>query len=189
MASRVANMRKLTLASAAVAMAGSVIALLSPVGSAQISTSDDPIEVTARQTDYFRDEGKVVYTNNVRAVQGTTQITSDLLTILCVRNPQVAGQPADTTCNEIEKIIAEGEVLFTTPKEKIRGTRAEYDYLNEVITITGDVILSNGEGVAKGTRLVYSVPDGRATITAGDQPVLSIFTPKSRSKPAGQAAP
>jgi lipopolysaccharide export system protein LptA len=171
------------------AAAGAAMALLSPAGSAQISNSDDPIEVTARQTDYFRDEGKVVYTTNVRAVQGTTQITSNLLTILCVKNPPVNGQPADPSCNEIEKIIAEGQVLFTTPKEKIRGTRAEYDYVNEVITITGDVVLSNGEGVAKGTKLIYSVSDGRATITAGDQPVVSIFTPKSRNRPAAQATP
>lgn len=187
MAGRVSNARRRVLVSLAVA--GSALALLSPVGSAQISNSDDPIEVTARQTDYYRDEGKVVYTTNVRAVQGTTQITSDLLTILCVKNPPVDGQPADPACNEIEKIIAEGQVLFTTPNEKIRGTRAEYDYVNEVITITGDVVLSNGEGVAKGTKLIYSVTDGRATITAGDQPVFSIFTPKSRNRPAEQATP
>jgi len=187
MAGRVAHARRRALVSLGVA--GAAMALLSPVGSAQISNSDDPIEVTARQTDYFRDQGKVVYTTNVRAVQGTTQITSDLLTILCVKNPPVNGEPADPSCNEIEKIIAEGKVLFTTPKEKIRGTRAEYDYVNEIITITGDVVLSNGEGVAKGTKLIYSVSDGRATITAGDRPVVSIFTPKSKSKPAGQATP
>lgn len=187
MAGRVAIALKRALVP--LAAAAGALALLIPAGSAQISNSDDPIEVTARQTDYYRDEGKVVYTTNVRAVQGSTQITSNLLTILCVRNPPVNGQPADPACNEIEKIIAEGQVLFTTPNEKIRGTRAEYDYVNEVITITGDVVLSNGEGVAKGTKLIYSVTDGRATITAGDQPVVSIFTPKSKSKPAEQANP
>jgi lipopolysaccharide export system protein LptA len=158
-----------------------VIAAPSPAAG-QIANSDDPIEVTARRTDYFRDEGRVVYTEDVRAVQGETEITADKLTVVCVRNPPQRGEPADPSCNEIEKIIADGDVLFSTPREKIRGTQAEYDYTRDVITITGDVILSNGEGVARGARLIYSVNDGRATITAGDRgQVTSIFTPRSRS--------
>jgi lipopolysaccharide export system protein LptA len=92
-------------------------------------------------------------------------------------------------------MIAEGNVLYVAPDIKIRGDRAEYDYAADTITITGDVISSRGdEGVVRGTKIVYSVGEGRVKVTAGDKRVYAIITPKKKDPatqpaPAGQPAP
>lgn len=157
---------------------------------AQISNSDVPVEVTAERVEALRSDGRVVYSGNVVVTQGDSRITSDLLTVVCAREPAQAGQPQDQSCAEIEQMIAEGNVYYTTAAEKIRGDRAEYDYRNDTITMTGDVIMSRGEeGVIRGTRLVYNVAEGRATVTAGTSSVLSIFTPVERNEPASPQKP
>jgi lipopolysaccharide export system protein LptA len=152
---------------------------------AQIANSDEPVEVTADRVEALRSDGRAVYSGNVNATQGITQIKSDTLTIVCAR-PAGRGQPADNACGEIEQMIAEGNVFYTTPEEKIRGDRAEYDYRSDTITITGDVIMSRGdEGVIRGTRLIYDVAAGRATVTAGGTKVQSIFIPTARDGSSG----
>lgn len=165
-------------------------ALVVGASMAQISKSDVPVEVTAERVEALRSDGRIVYSGQVVVTQGDSRITSDLLTVVCAREPAAAGQPQDQSCAEIEQMIAEGNVYYTTAEEKIRGDRAEYDYRNDTITMTGDVIMSRGEeGVIRGTRLVYSVAEGRATVTAGTSPVLSIFTPVERDEPANSQKP
>jgi len=145
---------------------------------AQIAPGRGPVEVTADQVEAMRSEGKAVYTGNVVAVQGDVRIRSQKLTIICERAPAAPGETPDESCARIEQMIAEGEVFYITPEERIRGDRAEYDYRNDTITMTGDVILSRGEeAVIRGTRVVYSVAEGRAIVTADKKPVVSIFTP------------
>lgn len=157
---------------------------------AQISKSDAPVEVTAERVEALRSDGRVVYSGQVVVTQGDSRITSDLLTVVCARELAPSGQTQDQSCAEIEQMIAEGNVYYTTAAEKIRGDRAEYDYRNDTITMTGDVIMSRGEeGVIRGTRLVYNVAEGRATVTAGTSPVLSIFTPVERNDPAVSQKP
>jgi lipopolysaccharide export system protein LptA len=179
-------MKRTHILSAMLGAALSAAGLAAPAV-AQISSSDAPIEVTADRMEALRPQGQAIYTRNVTAIQGTTRINSDKLTIVCAR-PEAGREVYNDECREIVQMIAEGNVYYTTPQERIRGDRAEYDYRTDTITVTGDVIMSRGaEGVIRGTRLAYHITEGRATITAGQQPVQSIFTPAPRdSAPPAQ---
>jgi lipopolysaccharide export system protein LptA len=177
----------------AVCVFGGALSVMSLTGAAaaQISNSNAPVEVTAGRMEALRSEGRAIYTENVNAVQGETRILTDRLTIVCAQEETPPGQVETDDCEEIVQMIAEGNVFYTTPNERIRGDRAEYDYRTDTITVTGDVIMSRGtDGVIRGTRLVYNVTEGRATITAGTRPVQSIFTPTDNNdEPAAPARP
>lgn len=165
----------------ALAAAGCGVALFGLTHSAiaQIGDSGEPILVEADgSAEFLREQGRLVYTDNVRAVQGGTRITTDELTIICARSPE-SRRSAFESCTEIESVIANGNVLYTTAEERIRGDRGVYDYRTDTITITGNVILSRGQDVvAKGPKVVYDIANGRATITSeGSGSVLSIFEP------------
>jgi lipopolysaccharide transport protein LptA len=149
---------------------------------AQIANSNDPIEITAElSAEYFRTEGRVVYTKNVRAVQGQSRITSDVLTVTCSRGRSRPDGTADESCDDISRIVAEGKVRYETPTEIITGDRIEYNALDEVLTVTGDVYLVRGnEGAAQGTKVVYNIRQGRATITSENRPVVGIFNAPRR---------
>jgi lipopolysaccharide transport protein LptA len=154
---------------------------------AQIANSNDPIEITAEASaEYFRTEGRVVYTKNVRATQGRSRITSDVLTVTCARGPSAPGGVADESCDDIARIVAEGKVRYETPTEIITGDRIEYNAQDEILTVTGDVYLIRGnEGAAQGTKVVYNVRNGRATITSEGRPVLGIFNSPRRDGQSG----
>ena len=101
---------------------------------------DSPIFVESDKLDGFQADGRAIYTGNVRATQGDSQLTTDKLTAVCSRAAAPAGQSAaDQPCEEIRQLIAESNVLFIAPRLQIRGDRAEYDYPTDTITITGDL--------------------------------------------------
>ncbi len=151
---------------------------------------DAPIFVESDTFDFFQTDGRGVYTGNVRATQGDSQLTTDKLTAVCSRAAVPRGQTAsDQPCEEIRQLVAESNVLFTAPRLQIRGDRAEYDYPTDTITITGDVIMRRDEeAVIRGTKVVYQVAAGLANISAGSNRVQGILTPQQRNRPA-QPAP
>jgi lipopolysaccharide export system protein LptA len=156
---------------------------------AQIASSDEPIQITStKDAVYSRSQGVFTFSENVRVVQGGSQLTSDSLTVFCARTEIPA---AAESCDPISRIVAEGQVIYTTPNEKIRGDRAEYDYAADVITITGVVILSRGdEGVMRGTKVVYDVSRGTVAVTSDNEPVFGIFnSQRPDSQQAGARPP
>jgi lipopolysaccharide export system protein LptA len=173
----------------AIAVSGAAgLALLAAAPAhAQIGQKDAPVEITSDQAEALQNEGRGVYTGNVVATQGDARITTDRLTVVCTKAP--AGETSPS-CDELEQLVAEGNVFYTAPDVRIRGDRAQYDFPTDTITITGDVILSRGQdGVVKGTRVVYSVGEGRTVITAGDKRVFTIFNTAKKQTPAAPATP
>jgi lipopolysaccharide export system protein LptA len=173
----------------ALAAGAASITLLAGAAHAQIGQSDAPIEITSDRSEYLQNEGRGVYLGNVVATQGESKITTDKLTFICSKSAPASGGQAQ--CDAIEVLIAEGKVFYIAPDVRIRGDRAQYDFPTDTITITGDVILSRGEdGVVRGTNVVYSIGEGRTTITAGQNRVTSVFnTAKKATPPADTPAP
>lgn len=178
-----------------VLLACAMTAICAGQASAQLAKNGGPIQVTAQKLDAFRNEGRYIYSGDVDAQQGDLRLRSATLTIICVQDP-TAEKPAKTKANgeqvgracDIDRLIAEKDVHYNTPNEKIVGDRAEYNYKNDTITVTGDVVLTRDgvdSGVIRGLRLVYDVKNGLATMTAGDKRVSSFFTQhKDNAAPA-----
>ncbi len=165
-------------------LAAAVFLLSGTAAHAQIGGSGDaPVIVKSTTFDFFQAEGRSVYSGNVVATQGESQLTTDKLTAVCSRAAPPPGQTAnDQPCEEIRQLIAENNVLYTAPKMKISGDRAEYDYPSDTITITGDVILSReNEAMIRGNKVVYQVSAGLANISAGSGRVTGILQPQSRN--------
>ena len=164
--------------------------LFSGVAHAQLGgQADAPIFVESDTFDFFQTEGRGVYTGNVRATQGESQLTTDKLTAVCSRAAVPSGQTAsEQPCEEIRQLVAENNVLFTAPRLQIRGDRAEYDYPTDTITITGDVIMRrDDEAVIRGKKVVYQVSAGLASISSSGDRVQAILQPQSRSNSATPA--
>jgi len=67
----------------------------------------------------------------------------------------------------LTRIEATGDVFYVTPNETIRGDRAVYTVNNATVTVTGDVILTQGQNVLTGGSLTYNVDTGQAQIQGG----------------------
>ena len=165
------------------------------------SSDQQSVQIKSEKLEGLRDEGRYIYTGNVEVVDGKSRLISDKLTLICDQPatpaPKKKGESASPTC-QIKQLVAESNVYYFLDTDKVHGERAEYDYANRIITVTGTpttpVVLSRADkGVISGPKLVYDTNKGVARmsgVTAGDR-VTSIFEPKDNntSSPPSPGAP
>ncbi len=150
------------LAAAAIALWGSASAQLASI------ESDEPIDITG---DRLEVENQVAtFIGNVRAVQGPAILTADRLV-------------ADLDDNDsFTKIHAVGTVRYSNGKEAITGKSAVFDDVRRTITISGDVVVTQGEQVMTGGELVYWVDTRKILFTApAGKRIRGIFYAKGQS--------
>lgn len=149
-------------------------ALISGAAQAQlvggVEGSDEPIYVYG---DSVEAVGKLVTLEGAaRAVQGPAILSASRI-VATLNDEQ---QPV--------AIEAQGEVRYTNGKEAVAGDTALYDDLARTITFTGDVVVTQGDSVITGGRLVYWIDTGRISLApAAGQRVRGVF----KSKPAADA--
>lgn len=134
--------------------------------------SGAPISVTADNfTGDF--ETKVgTYSGNVIVSQGNFKLHAQRVTVTVAKS-----KPS--------KIVASGHVIFDAPSGKASGDKGVYDLRARTITLSGDVILTKGKNVLRGTSLVADLDSGKATLSAKGMAggrVQGLFTPPTRSK-------
>ena len=119
-----------------------------PAGAQLAPEGDGPIDITG-QTAEFQDD-LLVWTGNVRVVQGEAFLTTDRL---------------EASLNEdgdFTTITAIGSVRYSNGKEAITGKRGVYDETARTITITEDVLVTQGKQVMSAGKVVYWIDTGQA---------------------------
>ncbi len=129
----------------------------------------------------------MILTGNVDLTQGCARMQADKLTLYFKPSPTGAAT-AGLGSGDIDHIIAEGEVVFVRPDidQRARGDRAVYQSSTDAVTLTGNVVLTNADGVLRGESLVLQIGAGRTTITPASKPgerVRGVLNPK-QTKPA-----
>lgn len=116
--------------------------------SAQLAPQGDgPIDITG-ETAEFQDE-LLVWTGNVRVVQGEALLTTDRLEAALDDN------------GDFTTITAIGSVRYSNGKEAITGKRGVYDETARTITITEDVLVTQGKQVMSAGKVVYWIDTGQ----------------------------
>ncbi|KQY80532.1 organic solvent tolerance protein OstA [Brevundimonas sp. Root1423] len=148
---------------AAVALA---IALIPAAGEAQspANSSDAPISFGADSGEYVGNT--VTLRGRAELIQGQNRLRADSVSGL--------SQTGES------RIQANGNVYFVTPEQTIRGDSAVYTTADDMIVVTGDVILTQGQNVLTGSRLTYNVRTQTARIEAGGQGrIRGVFYPQN----------
>lgn len=119
-------------------------AALPGVGGAQVggADSDAPVAWGGDLFEYTPDG--FTLTGRAEMTQGGNRLRAGRITFV-------------TSDGDLTRAEAGGDVYFVTPEQTMRGDRAVYDLGTDVVTVTGDVILTQGQNVVTGGRLVYNV--------------------------------
>ena len=152
--------RTLTIAATALALLA-----LPTMGDAQTrpNSSDQPISFGADAGEYVGNT--VTLRGRAELIQGDNRLRADTVSGL--------NQTGESL------IEASGNVYFVTPEQTIRGDRAVYTTANDMIVVTGDVILTQGQNVLTGSRLTYNVRTQSARIeAAGQGRIRGVFYPE-----------
>ena len=97
--------------------------------------------------------GQAVFDGNVLVVQGDVRMSAGKITI-------VYGQDSDGNASGIDRLLAEGGVTFVTTTDAAEANEAVYAVAEGVVTLTGEVLLTQGANAISGERLVIDLTSG-----------------------------
>lgn len=147
-----------------------------------------PVEIEADQLN-VNDTAKVaVFEGNVNAVQGEFTISSSELHAFYKGGSGLAevtssgarpeGQAKGQPASELTRIEAKKNVIVTSRQgQTATGDWAEFDAKTRKVMVGGDVVVTQGQNMVRGTRLVIDMNSGESKIDTAPA--------KTASKPAG----
>lgn len=156
-----------------------------------------PIEITADSLEVLQEQQLATFFGNVDAIQGDLVLSADELRVHYDQATEPAGSAAAGGGRSIRRIEAVGNVFVTSPRETAEGEFGVYDVAANLITLEGQVVLTQDDNVIKGERLEVDLTSGRSQVFAavpssqGGAPterVRAIFTPQGE-RPAPAAGP
>ncbi len=173
-------------------------------------SSDKPVHIEADVLEVMDDQGQAVFTGNVVAKQGPTTLQTTKLTVYYAggaiakqtgtdkdagqQQPAAADGKPGAPGDRIKRLEAEGQVVVTTRDQQATGEKAVFEMADNTVTLTGNVVLTQGKNVLRGTELTVDLDTGHSKLVSNDgtgQPgrVSGMFLPgaaKQAGKKAGQ---
>jgi lipopolysaccharide export system protein LptA len=142
-----------------------------------------------------------IWSGAVEALQDRDRMHADVLKIYFEGKPSAgksssggAGAAVPANWGKVMRMEAEGHVFFVTPTQTARGDHAIYVQGSNSVTITGDVIVAQGQSVVHGDRLVIDTKTNHATMVStgasgGPARVRGIFFPNQSDNTGAPAPP
>ncbi|QQA42864.1 lipopolysaccharide transport periplasmic protein LptA [Pelagovum pacificum] len=122
---------------------------------------DAPVEVTADSLTVDRESGSAIFSGNVMIGQGDLRIAA--------AEVQVS---YDETTGDVARLIASGGVTLVTAEEQAEAQNADYDLTSSELTLTGEVLLTQGQSALSAERMVVNLDTGAAQM---DGRVRTVF--------------
>lgn len=139
------------------------ILLIGVTGAASAQTSidlggmavdpEEEIEVTSQTLSVDQETGFAIFEGDVVVIQGELRMSAERVEVLFI----------DET-NEISRLIATGGVLLANAEDEAEADRADYDITTQMLTMTGDVLVNQGETLISADSMVVNVTDGSAVM-------------------------
>jgi len=151
---------------------------------------DQPVQIEAASLE-VRDKSKMAtFSGDVQVVQGDTTMKCQKLVVFYGQEvgiaqagaqggaqapdakpaPALAPAPAGPKgAQNIRRIEARGGVTVITKDQNASGDLGVYDLINKTITLTGNVVVSQGQNVIHGERVVVDTVTGNARVESNNQ--------------------
>ena len=141
-----------------------------------MSNSKEPIQIEADRLEVVDGEGTALFEGNVAVSQGSTLLKTKRLKVYYSREAQ-----SDATGGNIRKIEASGRVAVRSGDQMASADTAVVDMQAQRATLSGNVVVSQGESVLEGCKLQINLATNAANLTpcantAGGR-VRGVFTP------------
>jgi lipopolysaccharide export system protein LptA len=138
-----------------------------------------PVQIDAKALEVQDKKKTATFSGNVKVVQGDTTMTCRTLVVFYGQELGLAGDAPVVKTNStasvvpnaqnIRRIEAHGDVLVVSKDQNATGDFAVYDLPAKTITLTGNVVLTQGKNVIHGERLIVDTVTGNAHVDAVQQ--------------------
>ncbi|MEE4331853.1 MAG: LptA/OstA family protein [Wenzhouxiangella sp.] len=117
--------------------------------------ASQPVEVTSDSLTIDQSTGEAVFSGNVIVLQGDLRMSA----------PQVRVFYSETDGRRgVDEVLATGGVLMTRGADAAEGREARYDVDTALLTMTGDVLVTQGPTVVAGDRMVVNMATGAGSV-------------------------
>jgi lipopolysaccharide export system protein LptA len=147
------------------------------VGAQIAPRSSGPMDISADNGSFVNATCESTWSGSAEVLQGTSRLRANVIRAFLKKKPggpgggaagrsggaigggAIGGLPGgpQSDCGATERIEAEGDVFYVTPDQTARGDRAVYTADNDLIVMTGNVIVVQGKNVVHGDRLTIHV--------------------------------
>lgn len=133
--------------------------------------SGDPIQIEADRLEVREGEKVAIYSGNVRVRQGGTVLEAPELRVFYSGEPTVDGAPG----SQVSRIEGGPGVAVRSGDQTATGDRAVLDMGRNLVTMTGNVVLTQGPNVVRGERVVIDLATKQGRMEGGR--VQTLITP------------
>ncbi len=112
-----------------------------------------PVEVTADSLSIDQENGSAIFDGNVLVVQGDIRMSAALITV-------VYSTDENGAASGISELNASGGVTIVTATDAAEAAEAVYSVGSGLVTMSGDVLLTQGQTALSGERLVLDLNAG-----------------------------
>ncbi len=142
---------------------------------AQGQDQDQPIQIDAKSLEVHDKSKTATFSGDVKVVQGDTTMTCKTLVVFYGQELGIAGKQvasANSTAGvvpdaqNIRRIEAHGGVTVVSKDQTASGDLGVYDLLAKTITLTGNVVVTQGPNVIHGERVIVDTVTGNAHVEA-----------------------
>jgi lipopolysaccharide export system protein LptA len=141
-------------------------------------SSEEPIQIEADALEVRDAEKLAIYSGNVRARQGETLLQAPEMHVFYSGRVDEAKQPG----SGVSRIEAYPDVVVSSVDQTATGDHMVIDMNADLITMTGNVVLTEGMNVVRGDRLVVNMTTKKGRVEGGR--VQTLITPSGGRRPA-----
>ena len=131
------------------------------LGGAFAADPSAPVEVTSDSLSVDLATGAATFTGNVVIGQGDLRVQAGEVEVIY-----------DEATGGIARLLASGGVTLATPEEAAEAQAADYDLAAGTLTMTGEVLLTQGPSAISGDRLVVDLESGTARMEGNVRTIL-----------------
>ena len=167
------------------------------------ANKDQPVKITANSLEVRDKIRQATFMGDVKLVQGDTNIACKTLIVFyedassANKKKAAAAEPQQGGASQqIKRAECKGDVLIVQKDQTASGELGVFDIKTNTMTLTGSVVVTQGQKVMRGDRMVANLTTGVTTVDSppsgkgGGGRVEVMLPPSSPSSgPAPAAAP
>jgi len=133
---------------------------------------DKPVKIDAATLEVHDKDQVATFAGNVQVVQGDTMLRCRTLAVYYDRDggptkTMTQAQPGPNGQQRIRRLEARGGVIVTQKDQTATGDLGVFDMASNTVTLSGNVVVTQGQNVLRGERLVVDLTNGVSHVEGG----------------------
>lgn len=114
---------------------------------------NQPIKIDAASLEVRDKDKTATFSGDVQLVQGDTVLTCKTMVVFYNTDTKNVASKDGADSKSIRRIEVNGDVVVTQKDQKATADKGLFDMKTNVITLAGNVVISQGQNIVKGDRL------------------------------------